>query len=117
VGELVGIAQSYGRYQLLLVQGDARVQSVQTYSQDAPLDVDALELKGFGSTDFRPIFSFLNEHEAEPTALVFLTDGRGTAPKAPPGYPVLWVLTAEGRAPTNWGQVLRLGEGGRDQSW
>jgi predicted metal-dependent peptidase len=94
LSELVGIVEAYGRYELLLVQGDARVQSVADYSQDEPLDVRGLELRGFGGTDFRPVFSYLSEQAMEVSALVFLTDGMGTAPESAPGYPVLWVLTA-----------------------
>jgi predicted metal-dependent peptidase len=62
---------------------------------------------GRGGTDLRPPFdtAFLGQHR--PDAVVYFTDGVGPAPKRPPGMPVFWCLTANGRRPASWGRVLR----------
>ena len=64
---------------------------------------------GHGGTDFRPPFDYLAGHpEIEPSCLIYITDGCGTAPEHPPSYPVLWLLTADGEPPAPWGTELRL---------
>ena len=110
LSELAGLVHAYGRYEVLLIQGDAEVQFVSTYTQDEPLQPDELELVGLGGTDFRPVFRHLQEHALSPSALVFLTDGQGIAPDHAPDYPVLWALPQTGRRPAPWGSVLRLGK-------
>jgi len=110
LSELAGLVQAYGRYEILLIQGDALVQRVSTYTQDQPLQPAELELCGFGGTDFRPVFRHLRELAPAPSALVFLTDGQGVAPDHPPDYPVLWALPRTGRQPAPWGRVVRLDE-------
>ena len=108
LSELAGLVHAYGRYEMLLVQGDAKVQHVSTYTQDEPLEPTKLRLRGFGGTDFRPVFRHLREHGPTPSALVFMTDGQGVAPNQPPGYPVLWALPQGGRQPASWGSVVHL---------
>jgi predicted metal-dependent peptidase len=106
--EILGIVASYDDYEICLIAGDDRVRDVRNFGRDRPLDLRRFELRGFGGTDFRPLFAFLGAEPCEPRALVFLTDGCGQAPAFPPRYPVLWVLSGPGRVPATWGQVLRL---------
>ena len=62
-----------------------------------------------GGTDFRPPFVYVAEHpEIEPSCLIYITDGYGSAPRNPPPYPVLWILTSDGTKPAPWGWELRL---------
>jgi predicted metal-dependent peptidase len=62
------------------------------------------ELKGRGGTDLRPPFSA--SLALRPDALVYFTDGFGTAPQTPPPFPAIWCLTANGQRPAPWGRVL-----------
>jgi predicted metal-dependent peptidase len=61
---------------------------------------------GGGGTAFSPVFNYLNEHDIEPVACIFLTDlycdDFGDAPQ----YPVLWVSTHENEAP--FGEVVLM---------
>lgn len=108
MSELAGIAASFGIWQMRLLLCDTRVTADETFESVTPPSFARLSLPGGGGTDFRPVFARL---EAQPPrALVFLTDGYGPAPEAPPGYPVLWVLTPQGQAPTAWGEAIRLPE-------
>jgi predicted metal-dependent peptidase len=117
LAELAAIALSYGRYELTLIQADAEVRRVRTYSEQNPLDLEQLELKGFGTTDFTAVFTYLAAQPSAPTALVFLTDGRGRVRCGPPAYPVLWVLTDRDRPPVQWGQALHLRRPGSPSAW
>jgi len=111
VTELHGLLHSFGEYEATVIQCDAEIQSVETYTSNRPLpsalDNNALEFLGGGGTSFVPVFNYLADQEP-PNALVYLTDGYGDAPENAPSYPVLWALTPDGEAPANWGQVVSL---------
>jgi len=87
-----------------VVECDAKVHSVYRYR---PLK----SVAGRGGTDLRPPFErdFLRKHR--PDLLVFFTDGCGPAPThGPKRLPVVWCLTAGGRAPAVWGRVIQMAD-------
>ncbi|NMA47669.1 MAG: hypothetical protein GX945_14020 [Lentisphaerae bacterium] len=108
--EINSLLASFGDYEMTLIQCDAAIQAVNHYSNLAPAPANGQwKVKGFGGTNFRPVFKFLENHpEMEYSLLIFFTDGYGTAPTTPPPYPVLWLLCKNGRAPANWGMVINL---------
>ncbi len=110
LGEFNGIVNSFGSYQITLIQCDTRVQNVTEYSQDCPMPQDTFEFSGFGGTDFRPVFRYIEENVENPELVIFLTDGQGPAPVNPPEYPVLWVLTEYSIPPASWGLKTFLKE-------
>ena len=67
---------------------------------------------GGGGTDFRPFFDALEVRRApyESGVCVYLTDGYGQFPPAPPDLPVLWVVTPGGldTEAFPFGEVVRL---------
>ncbi len=109
--ELRSLLGSFGGYTLTVLQCDYVIQSVRTFSSDdgpLPSEVE-WRARGFGGTSFVPVFKYVEDHpELEPALLVFFTDGHGTAPAKAPSYPVLWVLTSDGRPPAPWGAVARF---------
>ncbi len=109
--ELSGLLKSFGDYSVTVLQCDARVQCVETFSPDdgqRPEDVE-WKARGFGGTSFLPVFEYVEEHpELEPSLLVFFTDGYGPAPAKAPPYPVLWILAKGGSPPAPWGAVARF---------
>lgn len=73
-------------------------------------------LKGGGGTDFRPVFDNLVQKRPRPEVVVFVTDGYGPAPEAPPyGMRVIWLLVgAMRRTPAPYGDVIEVDDGARD---
>ena len=64
--------------------------------------------RGGGGTDFRPVFRYVDEHpELDPALLIYFTDGFGDCPERPPAYPVMWLLTEDGREQP-WGQSVHF---------
>jgi len=61
---------------------------------------------GGGGTAFSPVFRYMEQHQINPVATVFLTDlycdDFGPAPE----HPVLWVTNGAEKAP--WGEVVRM---------
>lgn len=72
----------------------------------------ASSLKGGGGTDFRPVLEAVERMRPKPSLFVFMTDGDGTAPEAPPaGVSVLWVLVGKlAKKPTAWGEHVFVKE-------
>ena len=84
---------------------DSRVSHYESYERD-----DALDIKphGGGGTAFSPVFRYMEEHNIEPVACIFLTDLYCNDFGPEPDYPVLWVTTDEGKAP--FGEVVLMDE-------
>jgi len=103
--ELGGLLNSFGSYQLTVIQCDAAVQKVEQFDDFTPFPPDyKWEAKGFGGTDFRPVFNYIDKHsELTPNLLVYLTDGYGDYPERAPSYPVLWMVTPDGSISVEWG--------------
>ena len=56
-----------------------------------------LQVKGFGSTDFRPVFAYVGDMLArreltDLKGLIYFTDGYGIYPENPPGYDCMFVF-------------------------
>ncbi len=59
-----------------------------------------LQVKGFGATDFRPVFGYVGDMLAKREmtnlkGLIYFTDGYGIYPENPPGYDVMFVFDRE----------------------
>ena len=106
--ELVELMNSFGRYELTVIQCDAAIQRVDTFSDTKTISANhKWEVAGGGGTDFRPVFDYAAKKLPEPPELlIYFTDGCGTAPKVKPPYPVLWVLTQESCSPAEWGRQI-----------
>lgn len=84
--EVHEVVQSFNM-SLQILYVDAEVQFTETIDPDEPLH---LHPKGGGGTDFRPGFQFIEQHQLNPKAVVYLTDGRCHHFPECPDYPVLW---------------------------
>ena len=79
------------------IQRDVKVTSeeeFEAYMQD-------VELSGFGGTDFRPVFEYVDDmiarHEFQDLrGLIYFTDGQGTFPERMPDYETAFVFIEEG---------------------
>ena len=84
----------------------------------------AKQLKGGGGTSFVPPFENLHQAKPKPDVMIFITDGCGPAPVAPPpGLKVIWLLVGEhasipwpetggygGGSHIDWGEMIWLNE-------
>ena len=82
-----------------IIQCDAKVQSdtVVTNLQELEQLFSKLKLKGFGGTDFRPVFDYVEKlkKDGEFTklkGLIYFTDGYGTFPNQKPDYDTAFVF-------------------------
>ena len=85
-----------------VIQCDADIQkdTVITSVDDFTRYLEDFEVAGFGGTDFRPVFAYvddlLRQGEFEDLrGLIYFTDGAGVYPDAPPDYDVAFVFVDE----------------------
>jgi predicted metal-dependent peptidase len=107
LAEVHGLVSAFARWTIRLIWCDCEIQHEELWTSDDPPDLKRLHVPLGGGTDFRPVFTRLQD--APPRILLYVTDGMGDAPEHAPPYPVLWVLGGRHtRAPTPWGQVAHF---------
>ena len=79
------------------IQADLKIENV----QDLEKYCQQFQAFGFGGTDFRPVFEYVNElcdqGEFENLrGLIYFTDGLGTFPATPPAYETAFVFVDDG---------------------
>jgi predicted metal-dependent peptidase len=111
VSEVYAILNSFGGYQLRLIQCDMVIHEDVIYDMDNPFVPKDFVLKGGGGTDFHPVFDLVNDGDEDPEVLLFLTDGYGQAPSTRPNYPVIWGVIEGGIKPAKWGESIDINLG------
>ena len=93
----------FTRFNLHIVQCDAEIQEAVkiTCQQEFDNYIQSMTIKGLGGTDFRPVFSYVDElianHEfVNLKGMIYFTDGFGTFPSKQPPYDVAVVYVDEG---------------------
>ena len=61
---------------------------------------------GGGSTDFNPVFEWVEQNDMRPDLLVYFTDAEGKFPPVEASYPVTWLV--KGKKPVPWGDRIQL---------
>lgn len=79
------------------VQDDFRLED----ANDFQTYLDTMQLHGFGGTDFRPVFKYVDELIASKElldlkGLIYFTDGKGHYPEQPPQYETAFVFLDDG---------------------
>lgn len=103
-----------------IIQCDANIQSDTLITSDADFEqfIKTGKLNGFGATDFRPVFSYVDGLIEEKIfenlkGLIYFTDGYGTYPEKMPAYDVVFAFLNEddnrGKVP-NWALEVILEE-------
>lgn len=89
----------FSKINLHIIQCDAEIQSDTKITTQEEFDsyIKNMKLRGFGGTDFRPVFSYVNKliKEKEFTnlkGLIYFTDGCGTFPSQKPDYNTAFVF-------------------------
>lgn len=122
VDEAFGVLSAHDTYcdqvNVHVIQCDTKVRSDDRLTSRADLErwEKGLVLRGFGGTDFRPAFDYVDElvrrgEFDELVGLLYFTDGQGVYPTRPPSYKVAFVFYDEdhgGSAVPPWAMQLVL---------
>ena len=109
-GELKGLVDSFGSYEIHCIHCDAAVDKYELYDDNNPLDLEdasKIEYSGGGGTSFDPPFQYVDEHQLDIDCAIYMTDGYGPCTVDPPKYPTLWLITKGGTTDfCDWGQKV-----------
>ena len=90
------------RVEIYLVQCDAEIQSVQRLTDLDQLHelIPQLKLRGFGGTDFRPVFEYVDQlletrRLTRLNGLLYCTDGAGAYPEKVPAYKTAFIFNRD----------------------
>ncbi len=93
----------HDRVNIHIVQCDAQVQEDTKITSLEHLEdyLRDFQLKGFGGTDFRPVFDYVDlliekGEFADLRGLVYFTDGEGVYPRRPPAYDTVFAFLDDG---------------------
>ena len=93
----------FSKINLHIIQCDAEIQEDVKITTQEEFDnyLKNMQLRGFGGTDFRPVFSYVNtlirNHEfTNLKGLIYFTDGFGTFPERQPDYHTAFVYINDG---------------------
>ena len=82
-----------------IVQCDSKIRKVTIITDIEQLDEfeDTVEVYGMGGTDFRPVFTYVDDllqqgHFGNLRGLLYFTDGMGIFPASPPSYDTAFVF-------------------------
>lgn len=84
---------------------DSEVLRIESFTKDDQFKINPI---GGGGTRFSPVFKYIEKHNLNPNACVFLTDLVCADFGDAPSYPVMWVTTLATDAP--FGEVLKFKE-------
>lgn len=78
------------------IKEDIKIENL----SDLKRKIESIVLKGFGGTDFRPVFKYINELQDKGEyknlkGLIYFTDGLGEFPKEPPSFDTAFVFLRE----------------------
>ena len=92
----------FTKINLHIIQCDAAIQEVQKITSREEFDayLAGMTLKGFGGTDFRPVFAYVDRMLAEREfvnlkGLIYFTDGQGVYPTQQPAYETAFVFVRD----------------------
>lgn len=93
----------FSRVNIHVIQCDSKIQRdvKLTTNEEFEEYMQNIELSGFGGTDFRPVFDYVDamvdRHEFQDLrGLIYFTDGQGTFPERAPDYETAFVFIEEG---------------------
>ena len=99
--ELELILESFPNYEIDLIEADLKVRRHRVFMSGEIIDRNFL---GGGCTDFRAVFSYIEENIPDTKILIYFTDGMGIYPNKEPLFDTLWIMPAFKEVP--FGDVL-----------
>lgn len=111
----------FHRFHIRIIQCDTKIQQDKkiTSAEELAQYMEEFDLRGSGGTDFRPVFTYVNELIEKKEflnlqGLIYFTDGWGTFPKHRPPYDTAFVFLDDGtytdRQVPPWAMKVVLGK-------
>jgi len=103
LSELNFLMSTIPNYEIDLLICDDKIQEHKTFYGG---DILELNLSGGGGTDFRPVFTYIEENLYDIKLLLYFTDLDGVFPSEVPNYDVKWIVPKESEVP--FGELITI---------
>lgn len=113
-GVIEDTLSAYPNLTINVIYADSAVRAVEEFDVNSPLPISLTGARGGGGTRFKPVFDYVEEMtergEAEPVALVYLTDllASDITSIRVPDYPVLWATIGRTRRTAPFGRRVDI---------
>ena len=118
LGEIVGMFQEFENLKAHILTSDAAVHTAEVF--DGNFDVHDFAGRGYGGTDFRPVFEWVKKEEIDVPLLIYFTDLYGSFPRkedVPMGLDTVWVATEHSRSErVPFGKIVYM-DGKQSDEW
>jgi len=104
-GEVQEISDAFS-IPLQIMYVDAEFKSIQDIEPGQPI---LLQAEGGGGTDFCPGFEYIRDHNLQPRAVIYMTDGLCHSYPEEPDFPVLWAQFGDYTFEPPFGEQIRIG--------
>jgi predicted metal-dependent peptidase len=111
VSEVIGIRNAYQNLKLIILYSDTKVYKPVELENPTVEDIIRHKPKGYGGTDHRPVFEYIDKHYPNIQLVVCCTDGQTDFPDKIPRYNVIWVLGGSWKVEKNkipFGEVIEI---------
>ncbi|MCJ7764915.1 MAG: VWA-like domain-containing protein [Thiovulaceae bacterium] len=88
ISEVESILIHFPNYVIDMIVCDAKIQGYRQFLSGEALEI---EIKGGGGTDFRPVFTYIEESLDTPSLLLYFSDTKGIFPETEPFYETIWI--------------------------
>jgi predicted metal-dependent peptidase len=103
LSEVDFLMQMVPNYQIDMLVCDEKIHTHKTFYTGDTLDIKVV---GYGATDFRPVFEYVDANLDDVQLLLYFTDLDGFFPKESPSFEVKWVSQKEKTIP--FGSLILL---------
>ena len=104
-GEINSIIERTRPSKVHLIYCDAAVAHVDEYYDGEPVVITP---RGGGGTDFRPVGTYIRDHNIDPRACIYLTDLYGTFPDNEWPFPTIWCTYGNPDGVAPFGQTIAI---------
>ncbi len=113
LNEMIYIARCFNHVRFHIISCDADVQHTMESVDTEEIIEEMRKRKGYGGTDFRPAFEWVDENLEDARVLIYFTDGYGTFPMEEDirgRYRTIWVYNQGDQKDPPFGQIIRMEE-------
>lgn len=114
LGELNGLMNTFGRYEIHLIECDTEVTNYKLYTDGEQLQFngkDGFSVHGGGGTTLHPIFDYIKDNNFDVDSICIFTDGwiEEFPIEDDPKIPTLWLISKDGQTDQiKFGEIVKF---------
>ena len=104
ISELESLLMTFNNFKIDLFFIDSKIKAHYTYENGDTFDY---EIPAGSSTDFRPLFDYIETNYINPDAIIYFTDADGIFPTKEPLTQTIWIVHGD-RSDVPFGRIIKI---------